>query len=251
MSVFKTLTSALVALSLMVSGFANAGVDPVQPDPNTGANFNRYAYANNNPYRYVDPDGRFGRDFDSISKDAETYLKTPPPSDKDWLGPAIGYSLIGIGAIAAAPVAAEVGMTVYTSPSTIAVGTDIAAGAAGVTGTAGLASLASRVSQVHSALHPIAANMRTTAGLQTAQGARIFGSGALSDLTPAQRSLLGAGEIAARAPGAHAEATVLGAAAQRGLTPASMEVSRTICPACQQLIESTGGRVVTPQRAEW
>ena len=26
----------------------------------TGANFNAYAYANNNPYKYVDPDGRFG-----------------------------------------------------------------------------------------------------------------------------------------------------------------------------------------------
>lgn len=58
MSVFKTLASALVALSLMVSGLANAGVDPVQPDPSTGANFNRYAYANNNPYKFVDPDGR-------------------------------------------------------------------------------------------------------------------------------------------------------------------------------------------------
>jgi len=32
--------------------------DPVAADPNTGANFNRYWYANNNPYRYVDPDGR-------------------------------------------------------------------------------------------------------------------------------------------------------------------------------------------------
>ncbi len=35
-------------------------VDPVTADPNTGANFNRYAYANNNPYKYTDPDGRFG-----------------------------------------------------------------------------------------------------------------------------------------------------------------------------------------------
>lgn len=32
--------------------------DPVQVDPNTGANFNRYWYANDNPYRYTDPDGR-------------------------------------------------------------------------------------------------------------------------------------------------------------------------------------------------
>ncbi|WP_147300582.1 hypothetical protein [Lysobacter silvisoli] len=33
-------------------------VDPVQANPNTGQNFNRYHYANNNPYRFTDPDGR-------------------------------------------------------------------------------------------------------------------------------------------------------------------------------------------------
>ena len=119
-------------------------MDPVTADVKTGGNFNRYWYANNNPYRFTDPDGRFGRDFDSISKEAGTYLKTPPPSDKDWLGPAIGYSLMGIGAIAAAPVVAGAGTAVYTSPSTIAIGTDIAAGAAGVTGTAGAAGLTAR-----------------------------------------------------------------------------------------------------------
>jgi RHS repeat-associated protein len=33
-------------------------VDPVSADGATGANFNRYWYANNNPYKFVDPDGR-------------------------------------------------------------------------------------------------------------------------------------------------------------------------------------------------
>lgn len=33
-------------------------VDPVSANSGTGANFNRYWYANNNPYRYIDPDGR-------------------------------------------------------------------------------------------------------------------------------------------------------------------------------------------------
>jgi RHS repeat-associated protein len=32
--------------------------DPVLTDANTGTSFNRYVYANNNPYRFVDPDGR-------------------------------------------------------------------------------------------------------------------------------------------------------------------------------------------------
>lgn len=34
-------------------------VDPVGAMPGTGANFNRYWYANNNPYRFFDPDGRY------------------------------------------------------------------------------------------------------------------------------------------------------------------------------------------------
>jgi RHS repeat-associated protein len=33
-------------------------IDPVTTDEDTGDSFNRYAYAENNPYRYVDPDGR-------------------------------------------------------------------------------------------------------------------------------------------------------------------------------------------------
>jgi len=33
-------------------------VDPVTADGATGANFNRYWYANDNPYRFTDPDGR-------------------------------------------------------------------------------------------------------------------------------------------------------------------------------------------------
>ncbi|MFA6985397.1 MAG: Ig-like domain-containing protein [Arenimonas sp.] len=34
-------------------------VDPVSTDAEAGENFNRYWYANNNPYRFTDPDGRF------------------------------------------------------------------------------------------------------------------------------------------------------------------------------------------------
>lgn len=35
-------------------------VDPVTANSVNGSNFNRYWYANNNPYKFVDPDGRFG-----------------------------------------------------------------------------------------------------------------------------------------------------------------------------------------------
>lgn len=33
-------------------------VDPVSTNPSTGAGFNRYWYADNNPYKFIDPDGR-------------------------------------------------------------------------------------------------------------------------------------------------------------------------------------------------
>ncbi|WP_426075172.1 RHS repeat domain-containing protein [Janthinobacterium sp. DSP2-3-3] len=44
-------------------------VDPVTTDANTGGSFNRYAYANNSPYKYVDPDGR-----QSLSGNMPSYL---------------------------------------------------------------------------------------------------------------------------------------------------------------------------------
>lgn len=33
-------------------------IDPIDSNPNQPMTFNRYAYGNNNPYKYVDPDGR-------------------------------------------------------------------------------------------------------------------------------------------------------------------------------------------------
>jgi RHS repeat-associated protein len=42
-------------------------VDPVLTDTNTGRSFNRYVYANNNPYKYIDPDGR---DFKKNTREA-------------------------------------------------------------------------------------------------------------------------------------------------------------------------------------
>lgn len=37
--------------------------DPMASDTKTGWNFNRYDYANNNPYRFTDPDGRWAEDL--------------------------------------------------------------------------------------------------------------------------------------------------------------------------------------------
>ncbi|MFC4932721.1 NBR1-Ig-like domain-containing protein [Massilia sp. GCM10023247] len=48
-------------------------IDPVVTDANTGSSFNRYSYANNNPYYYFDLDGR------SSTPVEDPFVPTPPP----------------------------------------------------------------------------------------------------------------------------------------------------------------------------
>jgi membrane protein involved in colicin uptake len=50
-------------------------VDPVLTDANTGASFNRYVYAENNPYLKIDPDGRMAVVTTAMKKSLEESLK--------------------------------------------------------------------------------------------------------------------------------------------------------------------------------
>jgi len=86
--------------------------DPVDVSASDGANFNRYWYANNNPYRYRDPDGRFpgAREFELENRRAG--VTRPPRAEGDWLGPAIGAALVAISA----PIAVEVGVAALSNP---------------------------------------------------------------------------------------------------------------------------------------
>ena len=62
-------------------------VDPIAADGNSGAKFNRYAYVNNNPYKFVDPDGRevsLAIQRDTYSKNSVTSILTVT-SDKTSL----------------------------------------------------------------------------------------------------------------------------------------------------------------------
>lgn len=77
--------AVLVILLIAASDSADArflSVDPVKPNTNTGENFNRYHYANNNPYRYKDPDGRATCATADCAKsfiDATPMAKKAPP----------------------------------------------------------------------------------------------------------------------------------------------------------------------------
>jgi uncharacterized protein RhaS with RHS repeats len=55
-------------------------VDPVTAYSSSGANFNRYWYANNNVYRFMDPDGRLAQDDKPPPSEPSP---PPPPSRKE------------------------------------------------------------------------------------------------------------------------------------------------------------------------
>ena len=59
-------------------------------DANTGGSFNRYAYANNSPYKYIDPDGRAAETvFDAASLALSIAIYKSDPSLPNGLGVAI------------------------------------------------------------------------------------------------------------------------------------------------------------------
>lgn len=59
-------------------------VDPVTADAAGGTNFNRYWYANNNPYAFTDPDGRQSRREAKEQRDREAFCKTGCDSGSWW-----------------------------------------------------------------------------------------------------------------------------------------------------------------------
>ena len=78
-------------------------VDPVIVDSNTGRSFNRYTYALNNPYRYVDPDGRESSEqlLNNLWRGTETVLtggyghRVQDAINNGNFAAATGYTLMG------------------------------------------------------------------------------------------------------------------------------------------------------------
>ncbi|MDZ4327931.1 MAG: RHS repeat-associated core domain-containing protein [Pseudomonas sp.] len=99
-------------------------IDPVAADPNSGGNFNRYWYANDNPYKFTDPDGRegFGTNFvpDGGCNATGTCVSLEQ-AEKNFQGEGVkvvGVALVGpalIGtAVVAVPVVAAVAKPLLT-----------------------------------------------------------------------------------------------------------------------------------------
>jgi RHS repeat-associated protein len=80
-------------------------VDPVTTNATSGDHFNRYVYGENNPYKYVDPDGRLG------------VLALVPPALEAaaaWLGTSTGAAVVGASAGVA------LGVAIHSNDSTSA-----------------------------------------------------------------------------------------------------------------------------------
>jgi RHS repeat-associated protein len=249
--------------------------DPTLP----GVGTNRYAYAGNDPVNKSDPNGHMGHSPGPADKQAEANKQAEKQKEIDKQAKAhyddISFSDIAAGKLgklrglssdvaqrvvemrlASASGRVETADGVFSIlpggglPGMIRNGF-AAAGRAVLGGKALSASaetLAGRATAIHEVLGPIAQRMRTTSVLST-DGKTVVGSSLR--LSPAQRTALSMDEAASTARHVHAEVAALAHAAQAGLSPTAIGVSRAICGSCAAAIEAAGGQLTGPFTATW
>jgi RHS repeat-associated protein len=90
-------------------------IDPVVTDANTGGSFNRYNYANNNPYRYIDPDGR-----DAADKWGDVFKAEMSNPQGERFEAFQAPAIVVTGAMLVVPVVVAVGPTVAAAVVNVA-----------------------------------------------------------------------------------------------------------------------------------
>jgi RHS repeat-associated protein len=94
--------------------------DPVDVDPSSGANFNRYAYAADNPYRFTDPDGREQEDHKPLPTCTGSHVSCPSETRFIQVGTP---SVSEMKAAAAAALALRAGSSVGSASGVVGGGT--------------------------------------------------------------------------------------------------------------------------------
>jgi RHS repeat-associated protein len=81
-------------------------IDPVTTDANTGGSFNRYVYASNSPYKYIDPDGRQEHAAEAFS---DQFRKDAAAGNSEVYKPfVVPAAVVAGGMLVGAPIAAAV-----------------------------------------------------------------------------------------------------------------------------------------------
>ena len=113
-------------------------VDPVTAQEQPVGQFNRYRYANGNPYKFTDMDGR-----QAAERFVEQHRRDMAAGNGAVYEPLQPYAMAATG-VMLAPVLIEAGLAAMASPAAVSAATNIAAELAGVTGAAGAAGLAAK-----------------------------------------------------------------------------------------------------------
>ncbi|UXB39876.1 RHS repeat-associated core domain-containing protein [Stenotrophomonas maltophilia] len=141
-------------------------VDPVTAHQKPVEQFNRYRYANGNPYRFVDADGR-----QAAERFVEQHRRDIAAGNGAVYEP-MRPAAIAVTAAMAAPVLIEAGMVAMANPSVISAATSIAADIAGVTGAGGAGVAASNALSVEGRAllnsRPVGSALKADAGHNSA-----------------------------------------------------------------------------------